>query len=355
MAFLLSMQELIDWLNILSAGFVVFGPATKRRGETIFEKINDAAEIDFEYSSTMASPRKFIYPARQDLFDIFRSKQESRTIDPDTGNKIIFGIHPCDMHAVSVLDRTFFQSQDFYYKKLREETVTMVLNCNRACSKQYPFYLMRGFCASMGTGPFLRINKQGYDIELTKLGKDYLLEPGSPKGKKLIQKCAKRKAGKADLNNKRKLEKSALSTFTKSLETKGLPELLSRNWGHPVYARTADARCLNCTNCTMVCPTCYCYNVEDSTSFDLEKTSRSRCWDSCQELNFAKVHGGNFRSSRRARLRQFVTHKLSTWIEQYGCFGCIGCGRCMTWCPTHIDLTEMAQEIQQDQKTGKVK
>jgi sulfhydrogenase subunit beta (sulfur reductase) len=136
------------------------------------------------------------------------------------------------------------------------------------------------------------------------------------------------------------------------LDTTDLPEILLSNFEHPVYKRTADARCLGCTNCTMVCPTCYCYNLDDQTGYDLKITIRSRQWDSCQELNFARVHEGNFRSSREARLRQFVTHKLATWIEQYGCFGCIGCGRCMTWCPTGIDLTEMAKEIQEDFRKG---
>lgn len=355
MSYILSKPDLINWLNKLSGEFVIFGPATKKRGETVFEKINDAASIDFNYCTTMASPRKFIYPSRQDLLDIDRSNKQSKAIVTDRIKKIIAGIRPCDMHAISVLDMTFYNSGDFYYRKLREETVTIVLNCNMACSKQYPSYILRGFCASMRTGPFLRI-KEGYDIQLTKMGINYLVEFGSERGKKLAQKAENlNEAAKKEFDKKAELEKTALTTFTKFLEIEGLPELLSRNWEHPVYGRTADSRCLNCTNCTMVCPTCYCYNIEDSTSFDLEDTVRSRHWDSCQELNFAKVHGGNFRSSRQARLRQFVTHKLATWLEQYGCFGCIGCGRCMTWCPTHIDLTEMAQEIQQDYKLGKTK
>jgi hypothetical protein len=93
--------------------------------------------------------------------------------------------------------------------------------------------------------------------------------------------------------------------------------------------------------------------MEDHTSYDLNKVKRNRYWDSCQELNFARVHHGNYRSSRMARLRQFVTHKLGTWVEQYGCFGWVGCGRCMTWWPTGIDLTEMAKEVQNDYKIGK--
>jgi ferredoxin len=100
----------------------------------------------------------------------------------------------------------------------------------------------------------------------------------------------------------------------------------------------------------MVCPTCFCYDTWDRAELDLSVIERIRRWDSCQDERFAEVHGGNFRSTREARLRQFVCHKLSYWVEQYGCFGCVGCGRCVTWCPTGIDLTEIAAEIRADEE-----
>jgi ferredoxin len=237
--------------------------------------------------------------------------------------------------------------KDTYYRKLREETLTVVLNCNQACDS--------GFCDSMGTGPFLQL-KDGFDIVLTAKFDNYIVESNSNKGERIIKKInGFKKATKKDFIEKKEIEAAARQSFTKQLDTTGLPELLMRNPDHPVYKRTADTRCLGCTNCTMVCPTCYCYNIEDKTSYDLKSTTRNRYWDSCQELNFAKVHEGNFRSSRQARLRQFVTHKLATWVEQYGCFGCVGCGRCMIWCPTKIDLTEIAKEIQQNVKIGRTK
>jgi ferredoxin len=296
----------------------------------------------------MTSPRHFIYPARQTLFKINRDMDQCEAVMPDDNkNTLILAIHPCDMHAISVLDKTLLGDfKDLYYSKLRQDTITVVLNCNQACDK--------GFCASMGTGPFLQI-KEGFDIVLTAKGENYLVEFGSERGQKLVAKAKNlQTARRMDFRDKSQIEKQAIASFTKCIDTTGLPELLMRNLDHPVYEQTADMRCLGCTNCTMVCPTCYCYNVEDYTSFDLKTTERKRHWDSCQELNFARVHDGNFRSSRQARLRQFVTHKLATWLEQYGCFGCVGCGRCMTWCPTGIDLTEMAKQIQQDDKMGGV-
>jgi sulfhydrogenase subunit beta (sulfur reductase) len=347
-AYILKSESLSDWLDDLLKSYAVIGPVKKRKGQVVFEQIQKAEQIDLNYCTTMLGPRKFIYNPKSELFSINRKSGMNSTPEQKAEKRLIFAVHPCDMHAISVLDRTLLgHYKDSYYQQLRQNTVTIVLNCNKACDA--------GFCASMGTGPHLQL-KDGFDIVLTQLKNNFLVEFGSEKGKKIFAKQVRlQKAGIKESSEKKKIERSAKKTFTKSIDTKGLPELLMRHLNHPVYKETADSRCLNCTNCTMVCPTCYCYNLEDYTDFDLKKTTRSRYWDSCHELNFAKVHEGNFRLQRKERLRQFVTHKLSTWVEQFGCFGCIGCGRCMTWCPTGIDLTEMAKEIQRDEKAGLLK
>ncbi len=347
--FVLPTECLFAWTDKLVGAYDLYGPVAAKKNQTIFRKIEKAEDLKLDYDSTMTSPRSLIYPARQDLCTIDRKTHQHKTVTQVRAKKrIIFAIHPCDMHAISILDRTFLGDfKDFYYGELRRETLTVVLNCSKACAQ--------GFCASMGTGPFLQL-EQGFDLVLTAKSKNYLVECGSERGKRLVEKASGlRKARRNDLAEKEDIESRAKKTFAKGLETIGLPDLLMRNLDHPVYERTADRRCLGCTNCTMVCPTCYCYNVEDHTELELRTTTRERHWDSCQELNFARVHEGNFRSSRRARLRQFVTHKLATWLEQYGCFGCVGCGRCMTWCPTGIDLTEIAKEIQRDYEAGRAK
>ena len=355
-AFVISKEDLLKWLKRSQKDMDIIAPVLKKKGEFVFEKVKDVKDIALDYPTAMTSPRKFVYPPRQDLFQIGRNNNKVQVPATDKKKTIIFGIHPCDMQAVSILDRTFLGDfKDDYYNGLRENTITVVVNCNKACTKKYPNYTLKGFCASMGSGPFLKL-KSGYDIELTSLDKKtYLVQFGSPKGAKLMGNKLKL-ASKKELTQKSTLGKKSLSSFTKKLDTKGLPELLAKNLDHRVYKETADSRCLGCTNCTMVCPTCFCYNIQESTPYDLKTSSRERHWDSCQEVNFAKVHDGNFRNSRAARLRQFVTHKLSTWLEQYDCFGCVGCGRCMTWCPTNIDLTDMAKEIQKSiQKSAKSK
>jgi sulfhydrogenase subunit beta (sulfur reductase) len=123
-----------------------------------------------------------------------------------------------------------------------------------------------------------------------------------------------------------------------------LPALLLRNLEHPRWDDVAE-RCLTCANCTMVCPTCFCTSVEDASDLDGAGTSRTQRWDSCFTMDFSYIHGGSVRASNRARYRQWMTHKLATWHDQFGTSGCVGCGRCITWCPVGIDITEEVEAI----------
>ncbi|MEK7742105.1 MAG: 4Fe-4S dicluster domain-containing protein, partial [Nitrospirota bacterium] len=154
-----------------------------------------------------------------------------------------------------------------------------------------------------------------------------------------------RGAGQDEMRLKAEKEKSMKSKFKKAINVSGLDNIFAENMDHPVWQQTAEDKCLSCANCVMVCPTCFCYDLRDEMSMDLKTVTRYRCFDACQDIRFAEVHGGNFRQRRAARLRQFVTHKLDQ-TNQYGVFGTVGCGRCITWCPTGIDLTEITKEIQ---------
>ena len=135
----------------------------------------------------------------------------------------------------------------------------------------------------------------------------------------------------------------------RTLDTKGIKELLYRNYENPRWDDVAK-RCLTCGNCTLVCPTCFCTTVEDVTDLTGEHVERWRKLDSCFTMDFSYIHGGSIRSSPRARYRQWMTHKLATWIDQFGTSGCVGCGRCITWCPVGIDITEEAAAIRQSEE-----
>ena len=134
----------------------------------------------------------------------------------------------------------------------------------------------------------------------------------------------------------------------RSLDTSNLKNILYQNSEHPQWERTA-VRCLTCSNCTMVCPTCFCATIEDVTDLAGKQADRMRKWDSCFTLDFSYIHGGSVRTTAKARYRQWMTHKLASWVDQFGTFGCVGCGRCITWCPVGIDITEEARAIRENQ------
>jgi Fe-S-cluster-containing hydrogenase component 2 len=136
------------------------------------------------------------------------------------------------------------------------------------------------------------------------------------------------------------------------MDTTGIRDLLYTNFDHPRWDNVAQ-RCLTCANCTMVCPTCFCTTVEDVSDVTGSHAERWRKWDSCFSQNFSYIHGGSVRSSAKSRYRQWMTHKLASWIDQFGSSGCVGCGRCITWCPVGIDITEEVRAIRESPASSK--
>lgn len=318
-------------VGALRSSLRVMGPVGKG-SHARFQEIGDPAELALG-ERTMISPGKtWLFLPHQELvrFELGEDWTASE-IPPAAEPALLLGVHPCDIHAINYLDLTLLA--DPHYRVRREQTVLIGLNCNRVS----PFC----FCSSIGTGPHLDI-RYGYDGLLTDLGEQYLFEPLSQAALDLFE--GGEPAGPDAHNHKKEQKDRLLGQFSKRIDTKGLDDLLLADPNHPVWARTAEERCLSCTNCVMVCPTCFCHDITDEADMSLKSVTRLRHWDACQDLRFAAVHGGNFRHLRAARLRQFVLHKLD-YTAQYGMRGTVGCGRCIEWCPTNIDLTEMAREI----------
>jgi ferredoxin len=166
----------------------------------------------------------------------------------------------------------------------------------------------------------------------------FLAEAGSASGAELLAEIEHRPAAPEEVRTAQDAVQAAERT-QRQFDTHGLRELLYDNFEHPRWADVA-ARCLSCANCTMVCPTCFCTTAEDSSDVARRFADRWRQWDSCFSQSFSYIHGGSVRESAKSRYRQWLTHKLASWVDQFGSFGCVGCGRCITWCPVGIDLTE---------------
>jgi sulfhydrogenase subunit beta (sulfur reductase) len=260
--------------------------------------------------------------------------------EPDTApppRYAFVGVRPCELAAILVQDRVFLGGPfvDPAYRSRREAAFVLAVDCGVPAGTC--------FCASMGTGPKAG---PGYDLALTEVvggGRHlFVATVGSGRGAEVADAVAGRPAEPEEVEAARAVTATAEGRMGRSLDTDGIQELLYRHYEDPHWDEVAK-RCLACANCTMVCPTCFCATVEDETDLTGSATERRRIWDSCFSQEFSYVHGGSVRTSGGARYRQWITHKLATWHDQFGVSGCVGCGRCITWCPVGIDITAEAR------------
>ena len=291
--------------------------------------------------------KRYLYPPRETLFTA-RLEEQGFEIQPGARTTTAYaflGVRACELAAIAVQDRVFMEGPfaDAGYRARRELAFLAAVNCGQAAATC--------FCSSMKTGPRAHT---GFDLALTELldeGHRFLVEAGSDKGAEVLAELETSAAGEADLAASREVTSRAESQMGRHLETEGLPELIARNREHPRWDNVAE-RCLTCGNCTLVCPTCFCSSVEDATDLTGIEARRERRWDSCFNQEFSYVVGGSVRPSGWSRYRQWFSHKLSTWHDQFGSSGCVGCGRCITWCPVGIDITEEAAAIRASDKGG---
>jgi ferredoxin len=195
----------------------------------------------------------------------------------------------------------------------------------------------------MGTGPDAG---PGYDLALTELltgTHRFYVKVGTETGVDLLEGVGWTTATEEDRRARQDVVDGARAGMGRSLQTEGLATLLARNLEHPRWDEVAE-RCLSCGNCTLVCPTCFCSDVKDVSEVD-GTIERRRTWASCFDIDHSYLHGGAVRPTTSSRYRQWLTHKLSTWWDQFDTSGCVGCGRCIAWCPVGIDITEEAAAI----------
>jgi sulfhydrogenase subunit beta (sulfur reductase) len=347
-------------------GFRVLGP-TERDGAIVYADLASAAQLPigvkdvqqpgsyrlerrdddarFGYAVGPHSWKQFLFPPRLRLWAASRTDAgfEVEAEPPPDRPLALIGVRACELHGIAIQDKVFLGGQhiDDDYAARRKDAFVVAVNCFEPAGTC--------FCVSMGTGPKA---ESGYDLALTEVmdaPHRLVAEAGSERGAAVLDELPRREATAADLDAAGRAVAGAAERMGRSVDTDDLPGLLSRNLEHARWDDVAD-RCLTCGNCTMVCPTCFCSGVEDHTDLAGDHAERVREWDSCFGVEHSYMHGGAIRPSGRARYRQWLTHKFGTWHDQFGSSGCIGCGRCITWCPVGIDVTEELGAIRADEE-----
>ncbi|HTX30381.1 MAG TPA: 4Fe-4S dicluster domain-containing protein [Solirubrobacteraceae bacterium] len=347
---------------LLTRGYTVVGP-TVRDQAIVYDEISSSADLPigwtdeqeagryrikrrgdsavFGYAVGSHSWKQYQLPPQLQLWraevdEQGGLKQLTETV-PEPPRYAFFGARSCELHAGAILERVLGSGS--------EPPFVVAVQCGEAGGTC--------FCVSMQTGP---VADRGFDLALTELIEsdrhEFVVEVGSERGTEVLAAVPHRTAVDEERTAAEQVHENTAAQMGRELDTAGLKELLYRNYEHPRWDEVAE-RCLTCGNCTMVCPTCFCTTVEDVTNLAGTQVERHQRWDSCFTVDYSHLSGGAVRSSARSRYRQWMTHKLATWIDQFGSSGCVGCGRCITWCPVGIDITEEARAIRDSEEQAR--
>jgi len=350
---------------LVAEGYRVIGPAVQD-GAIVLRELASADELPFGWGVELAagsyqlrrradgaafghaagpqSWKRFLHPPREKLWSATRTADgfEVSEDDEQPPRYAFLGVRPCDLRAIEIQDRVLGQPGSRYAGR-RETAFVIAVNCTEPGETC--------FCASLGTGP--GAGQDGFDLALTETvgegGHRFLVDVGSARGAAVIGQVPSREAAEGDIKGARTAVEAASDQMGREMDTSGLRELMAGSHGAARWDDVA-ARCLTCGNCTLACPTCFCTSIEDSSDLTGEHAERWELWDSCFDLDFSYLHGGSVRTSPKSRYRQWLTHKLGSWHDQFGSSGCVGCGRCIVWCPAGIDLTEEVKALRIEQE-----
>lgn len=365
------LQRVVD--GLLARGFTVIGP-TERAGAIVNAPITGVHQLPrgrgdeqgpasyrlrprdddafFGFAAAAQSAKPVFFPTDELLwrgrrtaqgrgFEVDRDADAAAPPRPDRPVALL-GVRSCDLSALGIHDRvlTGRGAVDAHYAGRRADAFVVAVACSDPGGTC--------FCASMGTGPRPEPGRGApFDLSLTELlegGHRFVVEVGSDRGAELLDEVGAPPAPAEDVQAAAGVTERASRRMGRRLDTHGIKQLLYASVDSPRWDDVAS-RCLSCTNCTMVCPTCFCTTVEDVSDLTGQEAERHRVWDSCFDAEFSYIHGGVVRESARSRYRQWMTHKLASWQDQFGSSGCVGCGRCVTWCPAAIDITAEAAAL----------
>lgn len=341
---IMSKSDVSRWFDSLKGKGKIYGPKRKENA-FVFRPVKEFDEMSLEYIPTILPPKKYYFPQKEKLFRFKIKPFKTSKAIKEFKEFILFGVHTCDIAGIQCMDVVFNEKPvDPNYLNRKEKMTIIGYECMHYCDEF-------ASCAAVGT----HIPKGGYDIMMTDVGSEYVLCVNSYKGEKLVK--GKRYIHCLDEAAKDKLERARVEKAVKFRnEFKGeMPEVEAAFEGgffSPVW-QDVGRRCVGCTNCTAVCPTCYCFDVVDDMDLDLNEGTRSRVWNYCQMDDFAKVASGeDFRAGRDARQRHRYYRKFKYSVEKYSKYFCTGCGRCTRTCMAKISLIETVNSLVNERRAG---
>jgi sulfhydrogenase subunit beta (sulfur reductase) len=333
----LDKQAMDEFVANMAGDYRVVGPMAKGT-KFAFGRIRQVADLRLDYNTSILPPKKYLQPQEERMMTFTRTGQVMAETAVDAPPTVILGVHTCDLHGMRVLDQAFSQGfPDAHYLKRREQTLLVGIECLEPCDEH-------SFCKSMGT----LTASDGYDLHLTDLGDAYAVDVGTEQGRALLkQYSVARLAAEPDIQRLNRILSAKWPRFSYKLEFEAgeLASLMSQSYESSLWDDLAEI-CLACGQCTLVCPTCFCFNVRDEVELNLRDGERRRRWDSCQLDEFAQVAGGeSFRHQQAARLRHRFMRKGRYLAEKYGELGCTGCGRCARSCLVDISPVDVFNEL----------
>ncbi|MDO4589978.1 MAG: 4Fe-4S dicluster domain-containing protein [Slackia sp.] len=319
--------------------YELVAPVARGQGY-VFDEIENPDDVVLDYPTTIASPKKFFLPPRETLFAFDVESNDVAPFELDVKPRVLFGVHPCDLNAIERLDAVFLDPRycDPYYRARREATLIVGIGCTPSQSC---------FCHRVGADEASR----GYDLFLQDLGDRYWVSISSVAAAEVLEESTHlREADDADRAAFAAATRRRTAGFNEDIPNVQDVAMLMDTYHSDPFWEELGARCLNCTACASVCPTCMCFDIKDVLSPDAKTGERIRTWDSCTSPEFAQVAGGhNFREDERRRVRHRMYHKLNGFKVKHGSMLCVGCGRCVNACKTDISPIEVLRFF--DEKT----
>lgn len=297
------------------------------QGKRLFDWANGPQAL----KPLLFAPREILWQVERGTDGQLRFTQQT----PEPAPTAVIGVRACDLAALELQDRHFLETDipDACYDARRRQLFLVAVNCTRPAETC--------FCVSTGDGPAAG---RGYDLVLDELDDGFVVQSGSTGGDEILALLALQPVSSQQRKAAADTTAQAIDMQGRQLPGRNLRDLLFANLDHPHWEAVAT-RCLSCGNCTSVCPTCFCYRELEQPALDRGNSRHYREWDSCFTQGHSYIHGYIVRPDTRLRYRQWLTHKLGGWHDQYGRSGCVGCGRCIAWCPVGIDITEEVDAI----------